>query len=611
MIMQKMDQVDKNLTIQGFQTQQDSIKSRNESKKIIQQYFQQIKIEPDTAILMFPSILYLLNQGESFDSSDLQIIICGVSKLFQFNNIQLRRMIYKFLKVIMDQQYSYIFTQSIIRDLMSTSQFIRLNSLRIIPFIKDESIVFQLEKYIIVAINDENKLISSTALIATLNLFRRFPNIVNKLSKVISEKLNEQYFESNIYALNIIQVMKQFTLSSLIKILHQLIKQPQNQMTNLQIIKIMRKIMVYEDCCYSDKFLEYIKSQVFYQEPIIFFEAIKQLFLVKRLTNIELEPYVKFVFTNLQHLENNIEIFISLKLISYLLQNPLRKQLLDKQFSLIASLTSNPNLSISSLAISILFQFYQKNIVVQELKKIYQSNVEKAFQINFLQGLIELMSITKKLFSQILQFISQAISEDCKDEIIDLVIQITNLIIIHQGVIKIETIKPLFKLIDKKDFKFKQIVVKIILDFYYKRVHWMTSQSIQKHYDFMKMKINEASRILKKCEIIICILLCWIQQSYKISTIKFSSSSRTPFRLERYHIIIQIHIQVNLIPKPAINSQNLNNKFENQEANVPIMNIEVGYEQIRVIKSKIISLNTPIIQTYIMIGKKHQNSLNI
>ncbi|KAM3127643.1 hypothetical protein pb186bvf_020240 [Paramecium bursaria] len=480
-----MNKVNKKLSFKDCQIQNESIEWTNQSKKIIQQYFLQIvKIEPETAKLILARILNILNQGESFDSCDLKNIICGISKLFQCNNVYLRRMIYKVLKVMMDQQFSYIFTQSIIRDLMCTNQFIRLNAMKIIPSIKDESIMFQLQKYIGAAINDQNTIISSTALIAAFNLLNRFPNIVEKSSSQIIEKLTVQ---CDVYAFNLICSMKQVSLSKFINILHQLIKQSQNQIMKIQIIRAISKISAQNKSGNIDQLLDYVKSQVYYQEPMVFFEVIKQLILIDNLTNLQLQPFIKILFNNLQNVENNIEIFTALRIIKNILLIPKRKQLIvDQQLQQIQDFIFSPHQSISSIAIFNLILSYQNNMIAENFKQLY-SKRKQILQINFLSGLLELITRTGLYLEQIIEFLNTAISEDSEDQIIFLAIQIIDLIMKHQGVILLESVKPLFRLTENQVIDLKLFAIQVIHEIYFKSEYNISnSTTIKEHYEYLK-----------------------------------------------------------------------------------------------------------------------------
>ena len=67
---------------------------------------------PRRCCRMITSLLYLMSQGETFSSSEASEVFFGVTKLFQSDDLNLRRMVYLFIKEVDFNRLSFEFLAS-------------------------------------------------------------------------------------------------------------------------------------------------------------------------------------------------------------------------------------------------------------------------------------------------------------------------------------------------------------------------------------------------------------------------------------------------------------------------------------------------------------------
>ena len=128
---------------------------------------------PRRCCRMITSLLYLMSQGETFSSSEASEVFFGVTKLFQSDDLNLRRMVYLFIKEVAESTDSgeiIIVTQSLTKDMNCSVDLFRANAIRVLCKIIDASMLGQIDRYIKQAIVDRNALVSSAALVSGAHL---------------------------------------------------------------------------------------------------------------------------------------------------------------------------------------------------------------------------------------------------------------------------------------------------------------------------------------------------------------------------------------------------------------------------------------------------------
>eukprot|EP00753_Platysulcus_tardus_P015911 PLAT5336.5.p1 GENE.PLAT5336.5~~PLAT5336.5.p1 ORF type:complete len:910 (+),score=521.07 PLAT5336.5:27-2756(+) len=134
---------------------------------------------PRKCCQLITQLLFLLGQGEDFLDAETTEVFFGVTKLFQSKDVNLRRMVYLFIKEMAQATRAdevIIVTSSLMKDMNSTTDLYRGNALRVLSHIIDSSLLSQIERYIKQAIVDRNPMVASSALIAGITLARNREN---------------------------------------------------------------------------------------------------------------------------------------------------------------------------------------------------------------------------------------------------------------------------------------------------------------------------------------------------------------------------------------------------------------------------------------------------
>ena len=139
---------------------------------------------------MITKLLFLLVKGESFSSAEITEVFFGVTKLFQSDDVILRRMMYLFIKEVAETcnpDDVIIVTSSLTKDMNTGEDLYRANSMRVLAKIIDAAMLGAIERYLKQAIVDRNAFVASSALMSGLRLFVTCPEIVRRWINEVQE----------------------------------------------------------------------------------------------------------------------------------------------------------------------------------------------------------------------------------------------------------------------------------------------------------------------------------------------------------------------------------------------------------------------------------------
>ena len=134
-----------------------------------------VKENPRKCCVLITKLLFLLVKGEHFTSKEMTEVFFGVTKLFQSDDVSLRRMTYLFIKEVAETcnpDDIIIVTASLTKDMNKNDEDLyRANAMRVLAKIIDADMLGAIERYIKQAIVDRNAFVASSALMSGLRLF--------------------------------------------------------------------------------------------------------------------------------------------------------------------------------------------------------------------------------------------------------------------------------------------------------------------------------------------------------------------------------------------------------------------------------------------------------
>ena len=182
---------------------------------------------PRKCCTLITKLLFLLIKGDSFSSGEVTEVFFGVTKLFQSDDVNLRRMMYLFIKEVAETcnpDDVIIVTSSLTKDMNTGEDLYRANSMRVLAKIIDATMLGAIERYLKQAIVDRNAFVASSALMAGLCLFNTCPEVVRRWINEVQEALNSSSEMVQYHALSLLYKIKQHDRLAVSKIVQQLSK---------------------------------------------------------------------------------------------------------------------------------------------------------------------------------------------------------------------------------------------------------------------------------------------------------------------------------------------------------------------------------------------------
>lgn len=176
---------------------------------------------------MITKLLFLLVKGETFSSAEVTEVFFGVTKLFQSFDVNLRRMMYLFIKEIAETcnpDDVIIVTSSLTKDMNTGEDLYRANSMRVLAKIIDATMLGAIERYLKQAIVDRNAFVASSALMAGMRLFGTCPEVVRRWINEVQESVNSSADMVQFHALSLLYKIKQHDRLAVSKTVQQLSK---------------------------------------------------------------------------------------------------------------------------------------------------------------------------------------------------------------------------------------------------------------------------------------------------------------------------------------------------------------------------------------------------
>lgn len=144
-------------------------------------HFNETPVNTRKCTLILTKILYLLNQGEALTTQEATEIFFATTKLFQSNDVVLRRLVYLCIKELSSTaQDVIIVTSSLTKDMTGKEDLYRAAAIRALCSITDSTMLQAIERYMKQAIVDKNPAVSSAALVSALHLSATVPDLVRR-----------------------------------------------------------------------------------------------------------------------------------------------------------------------------------------------------------------------------------------------------------------------------------------------------------------------------------------------------------------------------------------------------------------------------------------------
>lgn len=369
--------------------------------------FNDSRIDPRACIITLSKLIYLFNQGESFTQDEATTLFFSITKLFQAEDPNLRRLVYTFVKEMSNQPSIYVVTSSLLKDIHHKDPNFRRNSLRTLPLVLDQSNLAQVERYIKELMNDSDPGVVSAALLSGLQMYNSNEEMVRKWGVEVGEKVKSSDGCVQYLALTLLGDIKKKDTKFLKKTLESIIKEQPRGLAGIQHLRMLN--ILVEDSDFDSQevkeFVTYVLRQVRSPDDSIVIEAAKIACESPFFSNKDLLDVIK-VLEKFLISESTAKKYAVLKLYNSLLKNSSRKSLVVNVKE-IEKVLNDKNVNLSSAAASILLRICSEGYLEVLLKGLKKTMKEMSieYKVDVIKSLVNVLRTYPKQYPVINDFI--------------------------------------------------------------------------------------------------------------------------------------------------------------------------------------------------------------
>lgn len=419
--------------IQEFQNLKDKFKSEDENAEKETPYqnlekatvLQECRVFHDSSVvtqnprrccLLITKLLFLLVKGDSFSSSEVTEVFFGVTKLFQSHDVNLRRMVYLFIKEVAETcnpDDVIIVTSSLTKDMNIGEDLYRANAMRVLAKIIDAAMLGAIERYLKQAIVDKNAFVASSALMAGMRLFVTCPEVVRRWINEVQEAVTSINEMVQFHALSLLYKIKQHDRLAVSKTVQQLSKGSlRSPLATCLLIRYTSNLLKEDlNATNARNSYQFLESCLRHKNDMVIFEAAKAICNLPGVDASDLAPAVTVLQLFLSSNKPSLRFAAVRTLSEVAVRHP---SALTKSNEDMENLVNDSNRSIATLAITTLLKTANESSIERLMKQIssFMSDIGDEFKIVVVKAVRELCSKYPQKNRVLVGFLSTLLREE-------------------------------------------------------------------------------------------------------------------------------------------------------------------------------------------------------
>lgn len=419
---------------------------------------------PRKCCQMITKLLFLLVKGDSFSSAEVTEVFFGVTKLFQSTDVNLRRMMYLFIKEVAETcnpDDVIIVTSSLTKDMNTGVDLYRANSMRVLAKIIDATMLGAIERYLKQAIVDRNAFVASSALMAGLRLFLTCPEVVRRWINEVQEAVNSSSEMVQYHALSLLYKIKQHDRLAVSKIVQQLSKGSlRSPLATCLLIRYTSNLL-HEDMNSTNAKASYqfLENCLRHKNEMVIYEAAKAMCNLPGVERSDLNPAITVLQLFLSSPKPALRFAAMRTLSEVAVVHPVSVMKCNDDME---TLVADANRSIATLAITTLLKTGTEGSIERLMKQIssFMSEIGDEFKIVVVKAIRELCIKYPKKHRIMVGFLATFLREEggyeFKKSIVDSIVELMNTI----GETKESSLLHLCEFIE--DCEFSELIAQIM-----------------------------------------------------------------------------------------------------------------------------------------------------
>ncbi|XP_065531700.1 coatomer subunit gamma-2 isoform X1 [Lathamus discolor] len=391
--------------------------------------FNETPINPRRCLHILTKILYLLNQGEHFGTTEATEAFFAMTRLFQSNDQTLRRMCYFTIKEMANiSEDVIIVTSSLTKDMTGKEDVYRGPAIRALCRITDATMLQAIERYMKQAIVDKVPSVSSSALVSSLHMMKISYDIVKRWINEAQEAASSDNIMVQYHALGLLYHLRKNDRLAVSKMLNKFTKSGmKSQFAYCMLIRIASRLLKESEEGHESPLFDFIESCLRNKHEMVIYEAASAIIHLPNCTARELAPAVSV-----------LQLFCSSPkpVLRYAAVRTLNKVAMKHPSAVTAcnldleNLITDSNRSIATLAITTLLKTGSESSVDRLMKQIssFVSEISDEFKVVVVQAISALCQKYPRKHSVMMTFLSNMLRDDggfeYKRAIVDCIISV-------------------------------------------------------------------------------------------------------------------------------------------------------------------------------------------
>uniref|UniRef100_A0A672HF27 Coatomer subunit gamma-2 n=1 Tax=Salarias fasciatus TaxID=181472 RepID=A0A672HF27_SALFA len=379
--------------------------------------FNETPINPRRCLHILTKIIYLLNQGEHFGTTEATEAFFAMTRLFQSNDQTLRRMCYLTIKEMANiSEDVIIVTSSLTKDMTGKEDVYRGPAIRALCRITDTTMLQAIERYMKQAIVDKVPSVSSSALVSSLHMVKMSYDVVKRWVNEAQEAASSDNIMVQYHALGLLYHLRKNDRLAVTKMLNKFTKSGlKSPFAYCMLIRIASKLLDETEGGHDSPLFDFIESCLRNKNEMVVYEAASAIVHMPNCTARELAPAVSAVLH-----QDSQQGTVAMKHPSAVTACNLDLE----------NLITDSNRSIATLAITTLLKTGSESSVDRLMKQIssFVSEISDEFKVVVVQAISALCQKYPRKHSVMMNFLSNMLRDDggfeYKRAIVDCIISI-------------------------------------------------------------------------------------------------------------------------------------------------------------------------------------------
>lgn len=390
--------------------------------------FNATPIRPKECIQTLAKILYLILQGESIASREATETFFAMTKLFQSQNINMRKMMYltiKGMSTIADDVI--IVTSSLTKDMTGKEEAFRAGAIRALCTITDSTMLQSIERFFKQALVDRSSAVQSAALVSSLHLMKESHEVVKRWVNEVTQSLNSKSAMVQYHALGVLYHIKQKDRIAVSKLVISQTQSSSLRSPYATCLLIRYVSNVLENDSKDQQMYDFLDSCLRNKSEMVIYEAARAIINIKNVSARELQPAVSVLQLFLSSPRPTLRFAAVRTLNKIAISHPaaLKTCNLDME-----NLITDPNRSIATLAITTLLKTGNEASLDRLMKQItsFLSEITDEFKVVVVNAIKSLCLKFPKKHASTMGFLASVLRDEggfeYKKAVVDTIVSI-------------------------------------------------------------------------------------------------------------------------------------------------------------------------------------------